>query len=170
MKLELKHLAPYLPYGLKGWAYSEIRFNNLSYIDVGEFSLSIGNVSDMLDQSLFCGCKPILRPLSDLTKEIEVNGERFIPILDLAKLHQSDFRSMNPYSTNHCHACTNGSLHRFGYNINKKSFFLYFDGEEDGFCGLSNQIEMFQKLFEWHFDVFGLIKENLAIDINTLKI
>jgi hypothetical protein len=24
--------------------------------------------------------KPILRPLSDLTKEIEVNGEKFIPI------------------------------------------------------------------------------------------
>ena len=25
------------------------------------------------------------------------------------------------------------------------------------------------KLFEWHFDVFGLIPEGLAIDINTLE-
>lgn len=26
-----------------------------------------------------------------------------------------------------------------------------------------------QKLFEWHFDVFGLIEKGLAIDINTLN-
>ena len=26
-----------------------------------------------------------------------------------------------------------------------------------------------QKLLEWHFDVFGLIKEGLAIDVNNLK-
>jgi hypothetical protein len=25
-----------------------------------------------------------------------------------------------------------------------------------------------QKLLEWHFDIFGLIKEGLAIDINTI--
>ena len=24
------------------------------------------------------------------------------------------------------------------------------------------------KLFEWHFDVFGLIEQNLAIDINNM--
>jgi hypothetical protein len=27
----------------------------------------------------------------------------------------------------------------------------------------------FNKLLEWHFDVYGLIENNLAIDINTLK-
>ena len=27
----------------------------------------------------------------------------------------------------------------------------------------------FEKLLEWHFDVFGLIDAGLAIDINTLK-
>ena len=30
----------------------------------------------------------------------------------------------------------------------------------DGIC---------EKLFEWHFDVFGLIEKWLAIDINTLN-
>lgn len=29
------------------------------------------------------GCKPILRPLSDLTKEIEVDGEKFVPFDEL---------------------------------------------------------------------------------------
>jgi hypothetical protein len=28
---------------------------------------------------------------------------------------------------------------------------------------------VFKNLFEWHFDVFGLIEQGLAIDINTLK-
>ena len=28
--------------------------------------------------------------------------------------------------------------------------------------------ETIEKLFEWHFDVFGLIEKGLAIDINTL--
>ena len=29
--------------------------------------------------------------------------------------------------------------------------------------------EVMEYLFEWHFDVFGLIENNLAIDINTIK-
>lgn len=29
-------------------------------------------------------------------------------------------------------------------------------------------LELFNLLFKWHFDVFGLIPEKLAIDINTL--
>jgi hypothetical protein len=32
-----------------------------------------------------------------------------------------------------------------------------------------NKHQDVQKLFEWHFDVFGLISKGLAIDINTLK-
>ena len=27
----------------------------------------------------------------------------------------------------------------------------------------------YEKLFEWHFDIFGLIEKGLAIDINTLS-
>jgi len=30
-------------------------------------------------------------------------------------------------------------------------------------------IEAYSLLFKWHFDVFGLIKKGLAVDINTLK-
>jgi hypothetical protein len=35
-------------------------------------------------------------------------------------------------------------------------------------CNISNQYEMFQKLFEWHFDLFRLIENNLAVNINTI--
>ena len=141
MKLELKHLAPYLPYGLKFLEVRKGSFNNSDDI-IEQVELNTSNINYLNNSRIYKvkSRKIILRPLSDLIKEIEVNGEKFIPILKIAKLHLSDFRSMNPYSTNYCHACTNGSLHRFGYNTSRKSFFLYFDGEEDGFCGLSNQI------------------------------
>jgi len=35
--------------------------------------------------------------------------------------------------------------------------------------GVSNQLRMFEKLFEWHFNVFD-IPSHLFVDINTLKL
>ena len=80
MKLTIEHLAAYLPYGLKGFSreenlgvelvkgYSTYSIDNEIYL--------ITNVGD-IDIELF---QPLLRPLSYLTKEIEHNGERFVPI------------------------------------------------------------------------------------------
>jgi hypothetical protein len=68
-QLTLEHLAPYLPYGLKilnGWG--DIKKLNYSYLD-DENNGFINHV------------KPILRPLSDLTEEIEHNGVKFVPIV-----------------------------------------------------------------------------------------
>ena len=33
---------------------------------------------------------------------------------------------------------------------------------------LEHPLNIINKLFEWHFDVFGLLENNLAIDKNTL--
>lgn len=69
MKLELKHLAPYLPYKVKilnGWG--DIHTMNYTHLD------------DNGNNGVIFGIKPILRNLSDLTKEIEHNGEKFVPI------------------------------------------------------------------------------------------
>lgn len=75
-KLELKHLAPYLPYGLNiqielddGDIYSERIIGldeELAIIESGD--CMIGNF------------KPIFHPLSRLTEEIEHDGEKFVPI------------------------------------------------------------------------------------------
>jgi hypothetical protein len=80
MKLELKHLSAYLPYGLK------VRVEDYKCDYLGrEFDKVIGlhqwDKSDLLWSVLTHGgakpsihkVNPILRPLSDLTKEIEVN-------------------------------------------------------------------------------------------------
>jgi hypothetical protein len=66
MKLTIKHLAPYLPYELKilnGWG--DIKTLKYTHLD-DEGNGFIRHV------------KPILRHLSELTKEIEHNGENFV--------------------------------------------------------------------------------------------
>jgi len=74
MKLELKHLAGYLPYGLKG-----IHLGNSVEMTIHIFTEDIKENSISI-LGFFNECKPILRPLSDLTKEIEINGEKFVPL------------------------------------------------------------------------------------------
>ena len=86
MELELKHLAPYLPYNLM----IKYRVGKLSGY---KYDFLTGQRLDSL--SMYKYFKPILRPLSDLTKEIEVNGEKFVPQdklphLDLKWLINSD--------------------------------------------------------------------------------
>lgn len=128
MKLELKHLAGYLPYGLK-WSLQELKTFEMQGITPTTLYTKEGTVLNWekhpdLPQALF----PILRPLSDLTKEIEVNGEKFVPSKKLG------FTDENI-----------GDFHT--------SFAPYF---------------IIKLLLEWHFDIFSLIENGLAIDINTI--
>lgn len=123
-KLIIEHLAPYLPYVVKGYHLEYKKYWSDLYPENVEWF--INNNSRV---------KIVLRPLSDLTKEIKVNGEKFVPIEKLEKLFE--FKGGNPPTMSDC-------------SVNMESYLEY------------------QKLFEWHFDIFGLIKDNLAIDINTL--
>ena len=132
MKLELKHLAPYLPYGLK-------LFDPNPEVNGGFTELNEDNLGEYLFYPLSI---PILRPLSDLTKEIMVNGEDFVPYEHYVFV---ETMLVNEYLEYLCEA---------------KS-----DLSEDGLLPYS----IVQLLFEWHFDVFGLIEKGLAIDINELK-
>jgi energy-converting hydrogenase A subunit M len=77
MKLELKHLAPYLPYGLKYiYVLKASGFfpkGTISYMSSLDISLLIKN-NDIK--------KPILRPLSDLIALIDIDfeDEKFKPV------------------------------------------------------------------------------------------
>lgn len=156
MKLELKHLAPYLPYGLKFSTLSDD--DNKYYIDKERNTLDFGGLNGVVNictaqysRQLY---KIVLRPLSDLTKEIEHNGEKFVPSVEFENLYLNDCK--------------------WGYNsigtgiIGKNGFmahlcFMY--NEIIGECPLA----IYELLIEWHFDIFGLIEKGLAVDINTLK-
>lgn len=78
--IELKEICPYLPYGLKvtfeGDEYSH------TIVGVEDTTNGIRLISPFNDygQADISKVKPILRPLSDLTREIEHNGEKFIPM------------------------------------------------------------------------------------------
>ena len=135
MKLKIEHLAPYAPYKLK-------LINGVVRVDLTAISLD----SPFVFITTYLGSrekimkhidevKPILRPLSDLTKEIEVNGEKFFPIEQLDAYH-------------------NFSMMHYSDIVKDPTRYPY---------------TIVQRLLELHFDVFGLIPNNLAIDLNSLN-
>ncbi|MFT6442486.1 MAG: hypothetical protein ACJASM_002032, partial [Salibacteraceae bacterium] len=67
MKLELKHWAPYLPYGLKFKGHRE------GYIHQDDEIMHLC-VIDCVPDSKWQQIMPILRPLSDLTEQYLLNN------------------------------------------------------------------------------------------------
>jgi hypothetical protein len=72
MKLELKHLAPYLPYGLQLQLHGDfpIREGEKNIIHK-IYEMKPSHIPKALEWETI---KPILRPLSDLTKEYPINN------------------------------------------------------------------------------------------------
>lgn len=142
MKLKLKHLAPYLPYKLK-YKWSDGQIKDRFIIDTDKPNKDLYRV------------KPILRPLSDLNKQLIINNEYITPIEELRKI-------LPPLKWI-------GETKQIDLRMYKDIDGLYFDTED-----YSQEFEVLiffkiqNKLFELHFDVFGLIEQGLAIDINTL--
>jgi hypothetical protein len=183
MKLELKYLAPYLPYGLKTCDMSQENYifdlNEWLFRQQQNVQPFFKNHLDQIlnDDSL----KIVLRPLSDLTKEIEHNGEKFYPLEIIGKMVDEDYKylsededgiivgkDINP-RCGHPYDCDCMS---YAYNLFYKDFnfysTIYQDGNPDDLVNETTHESylLIQKLFEWHFDVFGLIEKGLAIDFN----
>lgn len=134
-KLELKHLAPYLPYGL------QVRWDHYRESEP-TFVMTCKNLSDIEhDRYELC---PLLRPLSDLTKEIEHNGEKIIAfnyILEWCAEYKKRYPGRK--------ILDNGAN---GWAIT------------ESIKPTSLSYTSIQPLFEWHFDVFNLIESGLALD------
>ena len=169
MKLELKHLASYLPYELKGFCTDDLQgveiMNGLQKIS--DSCIEVISDKEPMDLVYF---KPILFPLSSLTKEITINGESFVPVKNLFELHHCGMRleerlkcfSFNKnkieYDDFNC-AITDG-VYMFGYS--NYGGFQAIDTDEYKNYTVINQLELLMKLFEWKFDVFELIEAGLA--------
>ena len=164
-QLELNHIAPYLPYGLKyqGYYGGVSTMRDIKHIrdyneETDEYTPNI-----QVDGYTIEFIKPLLRPLSDLYKEID--GE--VGIVEIAREVGLNFIRYDLGSS-----CVD--LYLTDRN-GKKSRFWY-DGFKTGsFCltiygyGKVNQLVGFQYLFENHYDVFGLIDKGLAIDLNSIS-
>ena len=164
-QLELKHLAPYLPYGLKMYAASG-KPKRRSEIEVLT-TLNYHTLVSVLRR------KPILHPLSDLTKEIEVNGEKFVPIVFIGemlgyKLSKFEVDGQTEYGWDQ-KSYDDSQGYSFGWWQDGGCFAVWYDCINGDPIDTVLDINTMQKLFEWHFDVFNLIPEGLAIDINTLE-
>lgn len=149
MKLEFKHLAPYLPYEVKVidteaedciWTLHPYK-DSLDCLNDNEH-ISLENFITENNATKTPVHKLLLRPLSDLTKKIEHNGEKFVP----AKEIKRKFKKI--------------LFCGFG---NPKTIWI-----ENGYIrcyDFSASILIFQQLLEWHFDVFGLIDQGLALPL-----
>jgi len=143
-KLQLKHLAGYLPYELK------IRcFRNEQILFVEDLFLN-GEVLDyLLITSKYNHYKPILHPLSDLIKLITINGITFVPD---TWIYYNIKKDVEIYQFLNGEISLDIITENYSQTINLIDGYL-----------------IMQKLLEWHFDIYGLIDKGLAIDINTLK-
>jgi len=167
-KLELKHLVPYLLYELKAvserskylLSHSNLDENGVVTIDsimatksgyksIGYSWENAHESNDGASNSQTWNAhdlKPILRPMSDLTKEIEFdNASGKITMLEEFQKHEDVYLDEEN-------------------NLCRKP-----DGSQKVWCIDHLPYSSIQKLFEWHFDVFGLIDKGLASDINTLN-
>ena len=135
--LELKDICGYLPYGLKYQWTNMKSVRLISMTDEVDYS-SQHSLSTAWEWMVHRQARPILRPMSDLTKEITHKGEKFVP-LDV--------------------------LNNRGHFIEFDAAGLLYTV---GGCMDSDWLMVFDKFHEWMFDSRGLISAGLAIDVNTL--
>lgn len=135
--------------------YPDSRYNRIGHISTiyisdngtnifGELSLDKNFSTDFEFKINDESCLDIiLRPLSDLTNEIEHNGEKFVPV-DII-FPEKEYKTP------------------FDRKVAIEALKLQ---EVIGFS--CTYFSIVQKLKEWNFDIDGLIEKKLAIDINTL--
>lgn len=151
-EITLKEWSAYLPYKTKFQSYMDVPFEEMEknptwILDginrmFGGYCLLTAENSDAYSVAT---CKPILRDL-DLTKEIEHNGEKFVPVIVLAKTRSS-------YSDSF-------PLERAGEAL------------KNDLIGMRLPYDMVQKLLLWHFNVFQISDElivRVTEDFNPYK-
>lgn len=158
--LELKDICGYLPYGLRIMRppTNVPVVAELLYIRKDFTILSAGHIDTY---------RAVLRPMSDLTKEITNKGEKFVPLVELAKMSINWVKLVWKVSDNGLFVYDlcgcNGDVIKFYYR--PRCFYV---SEPTITERANDQSILFDKLNEWMFDYRGLISAGLAIDVNTL--
>jgi hypothetical protein len=126
-------LVPYLPYDLP-----------LTWYENRRIVLQVGNILNVIEYSSkekTDRYKPILRPLSDLTKEIEVNGKKFVPAKIIWQISTEEEEFFDIY----------GGIPDYW----KNNLGLKFPNDLDYMD--------YKFMLKYHFDIFGLLEKKLAI-------
>jgi len=163
--LTIEHLSAYLPYGLKFISGHYLVGLYGGGSDITRPILLSETMSGQIDWEANMDMdKPLLRPLSQLTETIEHNGERFVPIIEMAKkFHVNQSHIVTHYAEQRCsrefamvHCCVENSDTRY----------LYYQVFLDTLRNKYQEIKYLQSL---NFDTFGLIEAGLAISIPSIE-
>jgi hypothetical protein len=117
---------------------------------------------------------PILHPLSDLTKKIEHKGEKFVPIVELAKIAEGIGIKVLGYKQKSLvfgvkYISEEGIECVFAFHQEWQAFAVHSISDRL-FDICLYQLKLFKLLIKWHFDIADLISKGEAIDVNTLDI
>ncbi len=141
-QLTIEHLAPYLPYSLK--VIMEGKKTNVAWMSTKNIAVirpdGVGEYKKIPWKRAHLNIKPILRPLSDLSKK--KFKDIVFPVEDFTEEDREENRSLC-VSMIQIQSKTNQSV-------------TYYD--------------TVQKLIKLHFDINGLIEKGLALDINKVNI
>ena len=162
-ELTLTDIAGYLEHPLLGQHPS----GNICWIDV-EFVAKYGIA--------LAGYKPVLRPMSDLYKEItdkDYNGGKpFVPLVELAKARHPNFDHYNFYATEQLVSCSIDSdfdnYTDSGLTCIDTLLFMVYAKCYD-YYGDRLSFAEFDLLHRLHLDYRGLIDAGLAVRVYDLK-
>lgn len=169
-ELNINHIKPYLGTKLKALygnppnlEYKEVEIIGLVHREFETHPTRI--LADNMDSEHIWMFKPLLHPLSRLTEPILEGGK--IPLEVIALFGKPDHELIDVEISN-CGEQINyyissghvGHRNSTEFDINTKCFRRH---------GQIMQHDVNQKLFEWHFDIFGLIEKGLAEPIETSK-
>ena len=144
-KLEFKDLVGYLQHNLKvTFEGDEDHVHDLVGLNLNYQGAELISQYGDYGRSEINKVKPMLIPLSFLTKEIDHNGKKFIPFIELCETYKKDL-NFNDHDPKKIVNQSIILMQQYGY----------------GHC----QTWVFEKLCEWHFDVFGLIDKGLAVPL-----
>jgi len=145
MELELKHIAPYLPYCLRAIdEFGRIRTLTIEHSTYDTNTVGLFRLFDFDKDGKYCN-KPILRPLSELTCTTYLDGET-ITFEELISTDENAF-----------------GVNGFGEPV------FYVNNKWEKIDVKDLPFETVSGLFRYHFDVFNLIPQGLAVDSTTLK-
>lgn len=185
--MELKELKGYLGYGLKCHTSGEYVKGNedaetptplvVTLMGIKQDAYSGKTWADLESDQYSDSCCiedvfPHLHPLSDLTKPC-LAGDK-IPIIELAKIiadiHNDDLDAKWGYTDN------GRIIVRTPWDLRIEMFYkteticwAVYNQHKCTEERTKNQSKAIDKLYEWHFDIHGLIEKKEAIDINTLN-
>jgi len=166
MELKIEYLAPYLPFEL------EFQRKGTGFTMIGIEHNYVKSLESPYDWFDFSEIKPYMRPYSDLLKEIESQGKKFIPLIELARISTLDkiesfTSSENETSFGIKYIDSDEENIIFSFSKETNQFYLHFESNER-FFPINHTFELYRKLYEWHFG-FGLVEAGIAIDVNTVK-